>query len=168
MIRILILILTGMFVPVHVFADPFSSPLSSVPGLKLSTLTDRDLIYPGDPFKLYLSIQIEEGWHIYSLEPLDGNDMLATKINIEDHVFGNMGKWVESSTELIEDGAQAKMVKGHIVNAEFYKSYFIPEGINPGNYSIKGKLIYRACNNKLCTVPQSLPFINWVQVGEIK
>jgi hypothetical protein len=79
-----------------------------------------------------------------------------------------MGNWVESSTELIEDGAQAKMVKGHIVNAEFYKSYFVPEGINPGNYSIKGKLIYRACDNKLCTVPQNLPFVSWVQVGEIK
>ena len=168
MIRILILFLAGMLVPVHVFADPFSSPLSSGPALKLRVLTDKGLVHSGDQFKLYLSVQIEEGWHIYSLEPLDGNDMLATQINMEDNVFSNMGKWQESSTKFIQDGAQAKMVKGHTVTAEFYKNYFVPEGVNSGSYSIKGKLIYRACDNKLCTLPQSLPFTSLVQVGEIK
>lgn len=170
MLRILILILAGIFAPIHLFADPvpFSSLLPSSPRLQLSTLADRELVYPGDQFKLYLSVQIEAGWHIYSLQPLEGNEMLATQINIEDNVFSNSGQWEESSASLIQDDAQAKMVKGHTVTAEFQNNFYVPEGINPGKYFIKGKLLYRACDNKLCTLPQSLPFISRIQVAIVK
>jgi len=50
-------------------------------------MADSDPVHPGDRFKLYLSVQIEEGWHIYSLQPLDGNELLATQIILEDNVF---------------------------------------------------------------------------------
>ena len=84
MIRILIFTLAGMLV--HSFAEsgPFSTPgPQSGPRIKLDTMADRDPVYPGDGFKLYLSVQIEEGWHIYSLQPLDGNELLATQIFLE-------------------------------------------------------------------------------------
>ena len=75
MIRILIFTLAGMLV--HSFAEsgPFSTPgPQSGPRIKLDTMADSDPVHPGDRFKLYLSVQIEEGWHIYSLQPLDGNE----------------------------------------------------------------------------------------------
>jgi hypothetical protein len=170
MIRTLIFILAGMFAPIHSFADsiPFSSPFPSGPGLKLSALADRELVYLGDRFKLFLSVQVEEGWHIYSLQPLDGNEMLATQINIDENIFVGEGKWEESTTTLIQDDAQAKMVKGHTFNAEFKKYFYVPESADPGSYSIKGELVYRACDNKLCTLPQSLPFVSFIQVAGAK
>lgn len=169
MIRILIFTLAGMFV--HSFAEPglFSTPgLPSGPRIKLDTMADRDPVYPGDGFKLYLSVQIEEGWHIYSLQPLDGNELLATQIFLEDNVFESSGDWQESSPSLIQDDAQAKRVKAHTHIAEFHKNFHIPENFNPGSYRINGKLRYRACDNKLCTLPQNLPFVSRIHVGVTK
>ena len=169
MIRILIFTLAGMFV--HSFAEPglFSTPgLPSGPRIKLDTMADRDPVYPGDGFKLYLSVQIEEGWHIYSLQPLDGNELLATQIFLEDNVFESSGDWQESSPSLIQDDAQAKRVKAHTYIAEFHKNFHIPENFNPGSYRINGKLHYRACDNKLCTLPQNLPFVSRIHVGVTK
>ena len=67
---------------------------------------DTDIAYPGDYFKLYLSVQIEEGWHIYSLQPMDGNELLATQIMLDDNSFESQKRWQESSIHLIQDEAQ--------------------------------------------------------------
>ena len=169
MIRILIFTLAGMLV--HSFAElgPLSTPgLPSGPRIKLDTMAGRDPVYPGDGFKLYLSVQIEEGWHIYSLQPLDGNELLATQIFLEDNVFESSGDWQESSPSLIQDDAQAKRIKAHTHIAEFHKNFHIPENFNPGSYRINGKLHYRACDNKLCTLPQNLPFVSRIHVGVTK
>ncbi len=169
MIRILIFILAG--VPVHSFAEPGALATltpPSAPRMKLATMTDSDPVHPGDKFKLYLSVQIEEGWHIYSLRPLDGNELLATQIVLEDNVFENAGDWQESSPSLIRDDAQAKMVKAHTRTAEFHKSFQVPKKVAVGSHPIKGRLLYRACDNKLCTLPQTLPFVNQLRVDNKK
>ena len=171
MIRILIFILAGLIAPVLAFAEPspFSSPsISSGPGIKLNLMMDRDPAYQGDRFKLYMSVQIEEGWHIYSLKPMDGNELLATQILIDENIFEGQKHWQESPTSLIQDDAQEKLVKGHVTNAEFHNSFRVPENTKSGNYSIKGKLLYRACDNNLCTLPQSLPFDIQIRVGAKK
>ena len=171
MIRILIFILAGLIAPVFAFAEPspFSSPsVSSGPGIKLNMIMDRNPAYPGDRFKLYMSVKIKEGWHIYSLQPMDENKLLATQIMIDDNIFGGQTHWQESPTLLIQDDAQEKLVKGHVTNAEFHNSFRVPENTKSGNYSIKGKLLYRACDNNLCTLPQSLPFDIQIRVGAKK
>ena len=129
---------------------------------------DRYLAYPGDHFKLYLSVQIEEGWHIYSLRPMDGNELLATEIMLEDNSFKSQKYWHESPIHLIQDEAQEKLVKGHVKTAEFYNSFRVPINLTLGNHSIKGKLLYKACNNSLCTLPQSLSFATHIHVGIAK
>lgn len=129
---------------------------------------DRDLAYPGDYFKLYLSVQIEEGWHIYSLQPMDGNELLATQIMLENNSFENQKHWHESPIHLIQDKAQEKLVKGHVKTAEFYNSFRVPINLKSGNHSIKGKLLYKACNNSLCTLPQSLSFTSHIHVSIAK
>jgi hypothetical protein len=168
MIRILVFILAGLIPPVLAFAErsPFSSPsVSSGPGIKLNMMMDRNSTYLGESFNLYMSVQIEEGWHIYSLQPMDGNELLATQIVTYDNIFESQKYWQESRTRLIQDDAQQKLVKGHINTAEFYNSFRVPENTRSGNYSIKGKLLYQACDNNLCTLPQSLPFDSQIRVG---
>jgi hypothetical protein len=115
---------------------------------------------------LYLSVQIEEGWHIYSLQPLDGSELLATQITLsEEDRLESAGDWQESATRLIQDDAQAKRVKAHTRIAEFHKDFQVPKNFSLGNYSINGKLVYRACDNKLCTLPQSLTFVSRIYIG---
>jgi hypothetical protein len=168
MMRILIFILAGLIAPVFLYAEPspFSSPrVSSGPGIKLNIIMDRDPAYPSGRFKLYMSVQIKEGWHIYSLQPMDKNELLATQIIIDDNIFEGQKHWQESPTRLIHDYAQQKLVKAHVTTAEFHNSFRVPENTRPGNYSIKGKLLYQACDNNLCTLPESLPFDRQVRVG---
>ena len=126
---------------------------------------DRDPVYLGDRFKLYMSVQIKEGWHIYSLQPMDENELLATQIMIDDNIFEGQKHWQESPTRLIYDDAQQKLVKVHFTTAEFRNSFRVPENTRSGNYSIKGKLLYQACDNNLCTLPKSLLFASQVHVG---
>jgi hypothetical protein len=168
MFRILIFILVELIPPVFAFAEssPFSSPsISSGPGIRLNMIMDRDPAYPGDRFKLYMSVQIKEGWHIYSLQPMDENKLLATQIMIDENIFEGQKHWQESPTRLIQDDAQQKLVKAHITTAEFRNSFRVPENTRSGNYSIKGKLLYQACDNNLCTLPKSLLFASQVHVG---
>ncbi len=167
----MVFILAGMIIPVSIFAEPIpflASDAPSGPRIKLSTVTDRDSVYSGDRFKLYLSVQIEEGWHIYSLQPLDGNELLATQIILVDNILESQERWQESPTSLIQDDAQAKLVKGHVGTVEFHNSFRIPRTFKSGSYSIKGELLYRACDNNLCTLPQSLPFSSQIHVGGIR
>jgi hypothetical protein len=168
MIRTLIFILAGFIAPVVAFSEPspfYSPSLSSGPGIKLNVIMDRDPAYAGDRFKLYMSVQIKEGWHIYSLKPMDENELLATQIMIDDNIFEGQKQWQESPTRLIQDDAQQKLVKAHLSTAEFHKSFRVPENTRSGNYSIKGKLLYQACDNNLCTLPEILPFDIPVRVG---
>lgn len=105
-----------------------------------------------------MSVLIEEGWHIYSLSPLKGSESLATQILMDENVFQDQEGWQEPEPSLIQDEAIEKMVKGHKGNVEFSKVYSVPVDVEAGKYPIKGRLVYRACDNKLCTLPQEFPF----------
>ena len=84
---------------------------------------------------------------------------------MNDKTFEDVTLWNESATQLMHDGAQAKIVKGHISTAEFSKQFRVSDKMTSGNYPIRGNLIYRACDNRMCTLPQSLFFESWIRIG---
>ncbi len=133
-----------------------SNPL--YPPIKVSALTNKSLVFPGEEFKFHLSIIVKTGWHIYSLSPLGGNEFLRTQIFIDENVFRKKGAWKESKPVLIQDGAVGRMVNGHKSNVEFSRTYLVPAEVEVDKHSINGKLIFRACDNNVCTLPQELPF----------
>jgi hypothetical protein len=126
--------------------------------IKISALTNKSVVFPGDEFKFYLSIIVKTSWHIYSLSPLEGNEFLKTQIFIDENVFRKKGAWKESKSVLIQDGAVGRMVNGHKGNVEFSRTYLVPAEVEVDKHSINGKLIFRACDNHICTLPQELPF----------
>ena len=126
--------------------------------IKISALTNKSVVFPGDEFKFYLSIIVKTDWHIYSLSPLEGNEFLRTQIFIDENVFRKKSAWKESKPVLIQDGAIRRMVNGHKGNVEFSKTYLVPAEVEVDKHSINGKLIFRACDNHICTLPQELPF----------
>jgi DsbC/DsbD-like thiol-disulfide interchange protein len=133
-----------------------SNPLDSP--IKVSALTNKSLVFPGEEFKFHLSIIVKTGWHIYSLSPLEGNEFLRTQIFIDENVFRKKGAWKESKPVLIQDGAVGRIVNGHKGNVEFSRTYLVPAEVEVDKHSINGKLIFRACDNHICTLPQELPF----------
>ena len=133
--------------------------------IKISALTNKSVVSPGDEFKFYLSIIVKTGWHIYSLSPLEGNEFLRTQIFINENVFRKKGAWKESKPVLIQDGAVGRMVNGHKGNVEFSRTYLVPAEVEVDKHSINGKLIFRACDNNICTLPQELPFHSSILVA---
>ena len=126
--------------------------------IKVSALTNKSLVFPGEEFKFHLSIIVKTGWHIYSLSPLAGNEFLATQIFIDENIFWVKGVWKEPKPVLIQDEAVGRIVNGHKGNVEFSRTYLVPAEVEVDKHSINGKLIFRACDNHICILPQELPF----------
>ena len=166
--RIFIILFVLIFFPSHLFGkSPFDHKKNHdpvFPQIKIKVLPSKPVIFPGEEFKFYISIILEEGWHIYSLSPFLGNKMLETKVFMNENVFKGQGVWKEPKPVLIRDGAVGKIVKGHKGNIEFSRTYLVPNNLEDNKYFLKGKLVVRTCNNKVCGLPQELPFRSVIQV----
>jgi hypothetical protein len=163
--RVLIIPIFIFLFPLALFANPpFDRSQAALPQIKINVLTNKSVVFPGEEFKFYMSVLIEEGWHIYSLSPLKGSEILATQILINENVFHEQGEWQEPEPVLIQDEAIGEMVKGHIGNVEFSKTYNVPVYIEADRYPITGRLVYRACDNQICTLPQEFPFNTTLQI----
>jgi hypothetical protein len=164
--RVLIVLIFIFLFPLALFANPpFDSSQAALPKIKINVLTSKSVVFPSNEFKFYMSLLIEEGWHIYSLSPLRGNELLATQIVIDENVFQMQEDWREPETVLIHDEAIGEMVKGHKGNVEFSRTFNVPVDVEAGKYPIKGRLVYRACDNQVCTLPQEFPFNTTLQVS---
>ena len=163
--RVLILLFFIFLFPHILFANPlFNRSQAVLPQIKINVLTNKSMVYPGEKFKFFVSVLIEEGWHIYSILPLKGSELLATQILMNGNAFQDHETWQESDPALIKDEAVGKMVKGHKGNVEFSKTFHVPVDIETGQYLIKGRLVYRACDNQICTLPQEFPFNTSLQI----
>ena len=166
--RIFIILFVFIFFPSYLFAkSPFDYKKNHdpvIPRIKIKVLTSKTVILTGEEFKFYISVILNEGWHIYSLSPFAGNKMLETKIFMAKNVFKGQDSWKEPKPVLIRDGAVGKIVKGHKGNIEFSRTYFVPNNLDDNKYPLKGKLVVRTCNNKICGLPKEFPFSSFVQV----
>jgi len=166
--RIFIILFVFIFFPSYLFAkSPFDYKKNHdpvIPRIKIKVLTSKTVILTGEEFKFYISVILNEGWHIYSLSPFAGNKMLETKVFMDENVFKGQGLWKEPKPILIRDGAVGKIVKGHKGKIEFSRNYLVPNNLEENKYFLKGKLVVRTCNNKVCGLPQELPFRSIIQV----
>ena len=166
--RIFIILFVFIFFPSYLFAkSPFDYKKNHdpvIPRIKIKVLPSKSVILPGEEFKFYISVILEEGWHIYSLSPFAGNKMLETKVFMDENVFEEQDIWKEPKPVLIRDEAVGKVVKGHKGNIEFSRTYLVPKNLEDNKYFLKGKLVVRTCNNKVCGLPQELPFRSVIQV----
>jgi DsbC/DsbD-like thiol-disulfide interchange protein len=157
--RVLILLIFFFLFPHILFAIPiFKRSQAVLPQIKINVLTNKSVVFPGEKFKLFMSVLIEEGWHIYALLPLKGSEFLATQILMNENSFQEQETWQEPEPVLIQDKAVGKIIKGHKGNVEFSQTFKAPVDFEAGNYLIKGRLVYRACDNQICTLPQEFPF----------
>ena len=87
--RIFIILFVFIFFPSHLFAkSPFDRKQDTFPpSIKVSVLPSKSVVFPGEEFKFYISVILGVGWHIYSLSPFPGNEMLKTKVFMDTNVF---------------------------------------------------------------------------------
>ena len=126
---------------------------------KLTAIVDPENIKLGEQFVLYVKIELSEGWHIYSLYAKGVEKQpLATKISLNSDMFVAHDLWEEPTPVIAWDGALGKVVKTHQRVVEFRRWYSPVESIDPGSYQIRGDIVFRACNNKVCNLPKKISY----------
>ena len=163
---VFIVILTGMIGTTGAFQQldfPFGHQQTNH-NVRIWAISDLSQAKPGEFFNLYVRVELEKGWHIYSLEAQADGEDLATTIRTEENLFLGQGKWHEPDPEIILDQALDKVVKTHRGGIEFRRTYLVNAGLKSGIYPIKGIILFRACDNKVCTLPKEIPFHTQMKV----
>ena len=126
---------------------------------KLTAVVDPESIKLGDRFLLYVKIELSRGWHIYSLYAKGFEKQpLATEILLNSGLFVAHGLWEEPAPVIAWDGALEKVVKAHQKVVEFRRWYSPVESLDSGSYQIRGEVVFRACNNKVCNLPKKISY----------
>ena len=80
----------------------------------------------------------------------DGEDSEDVYVSIYD--------WKESNPEIVWDGALGRVVKTHQQMVEFSRRYSAVKLISSGSHKIRGNIVFRACNNKVCNLPKKISY----------
>ena len=132
---------------------------------KLTAIVDPESINPGDRFALYVKIELSEGWHIYSLHTNGVEEQpLATEISLNSGMFVAHGLWEEPAPAIAWDGALERIVKTHQQVVEFRRWYSPVESLDSGSYQIRGDVVFRACNNKVCNLPKKISYVTKIDI----
>ena len=132
---------------------------------KLTAIADPESIKLGARFVLYVKIELSEGWHIYSLYTKGvEKQQLATKISLNSDMFVPHGLWEEPAPVIAWDGALEKVVRTHQQVVEFRRWYSVVESLGSGLYPIRGDVVFRACNNKVCNLPKKISYVTKIDV----
>ena len=149
------------FSPVVEATSPFqkSKDDSGSIHFKVKAIVDPENIKPGDLFTLYVKIELSEGWHIYSLHAKGvEKQSLGTQIFFNSDIFVAHGLWKEPNPEIAWDGALGRVVKTHQKIVEFSRRYSAVKLLSSGPHKIRGGIVFRACNNKVCNLPRRIPY----------
>lgn len=140
-----------------------SSQSPSPAGVHITAFVDHDKLKPADHFRLNIVVSLDEGWHIYSLES-QGDTSLPTRIDLEIRGVLPTGDWQESSPTIVNDQILQRMVKVHLKRAEFRRDFVVEPELGPGHYPINGVLQFRACDNRVCTLPRKIEFSTRISI----
>ncbi len=132
-------------------------------GVRVEAFSDQEVLRPDDQFELNLVVSLDEGWHIYSLESQD-DPTLPTRIILKTNLTGVGEDWNESTPTIMRDQILNRMVKVHLGRAEFKRTYVVPGNLGPGHHPVRGILTFRACDNRVCTMPRKVKFNTLIQI----
>jgi len=162
---LVVIILASSLVDAMPPFQKFNKSSDSLVSFKLDAIVDPEAIKPGDRFALYLNLELSAGWHIYSLYAKENKEQsLATKITLKSDIFIPSGLWEEPIPVIEWDGALEKIVKTHAQVVEFRRWYKTIEPLSSGLHKIKGSVVIRACNNKICNLPRKIFYKTQIKI----
>jgi hypothetical protein len=136
----------------------FQSSKTKRTTLQISAATIPETIKSGERFTLHIQVILQPGSHIYSLEENSTEEQLATQINFEDPNLHPLNFWTETPPKLSLDPVLGKTVKIHESIAQFNRDYKTAVPFLSTTEEISGKLAYRICDNRTCSLPLNSQF----------
>jgi DsbC/DsbD-like thiol-disulfide interchange protein len=132
--------------------------------VKVKSTISPPITKAGGKFKLHVQVSVDQGWHIYSINPREENKMLATTLHLRSNRFLPVGEWKESEPTIRVDEVLQKALKTHESMVDFVHEFQVPDSMIQGAFFLKGEVIYRVCDNHVCSLPKKMPFTSKVQI----
>ena len=146
--------------------EEFDGAKRQVSPVKIKSMISPAKTQPGGTFKLHVHVSVDPGWHIYSINPGEEDKQLATTLHLRSNPFLSVGEWKESKPTFTLDEALQKILKTHESMADFVREFQVPETVGQDSFLLRGEIIYRVCDNLVCSLPRKLPFSNKVQIAQ--
>lgn len=103
---------------------------------------------------LYLKADLNTGWHIYSMHPSEGGPVSTAFKFVSSKEYSILGDVIEP-----------KPIRKREKTFDMYVFYFEKSVIfqqkiqlNENETTVKGKILFMACNDKMCLTPNEVSF----------
>ena len=146
--------------------EEFDGAKQQVSPVQIKSMISPAKTQPGGKFKLHVHVSVDPGWHIYSINPKEEDKLLATTLHLRSNPFLPVGEWKESKPIITLDEALQKMLKTHESMADFVHEFQVPETVGQDSFLLRGEIIYRVCDNLVCSLPRKLPFSSTIQIAQ--
>lgn len=128
------------------------------------TVLATNAVHPGQSAKLAVLARIEPGYHINDHKPsLDY--LIPTKVEFDASPNLQVEKVVYPRGKMVKFDfldSPISVYEGEIHLGSLLK---VGSSVKPGNYPLRGKFMYQACNDHACLPPTSVPFEVSVRVA---
>ncbi len=125
----------------------------------------------GEQIRLIIDVDLQPGWHIYSVIPLEPVDApRPTKIRLKEGLFRVEGPLYE--TRPVEDFVDVLnySIFYHKDHAELYQNLLLTSELKPGKHSSEVEVIYQLCTDVIClpTETRTLHIDFAVEAGSVR
>ena len=127
-----------------------------------ATLTPQTL-HPGEHFRVDVKVELEVGWHLYSVFPAPEEDAPPpTKVKFSDSPFAFEGPLYETQPLVEYDKVIQLTLATHQDKAHFYRNFTVPADLSPQQGNLDLVVSYQICSFRVCLNPAkttlSLPY----------
>ena len=137
-------------------ADPVAWKIESPPAT----------VKAGTRFDLKLVARIEDGWHLYSMKPVEDGPIPTRIWPAEGQPVQLAGPIRAPEPERVQDPSFGMEVELYQGQAEFTVPLRIGAGAPAGPLKVVLNASYQSCNNKLCLPPKTVKVETAVTVGK--
>lgn len=113
------------------------------------------------PAMLFITAEIKEGWHIYSITQLPGGP-ITTKIQLVQspsyRLAGEFQSQPPPKKETQPDAFGALVIESHYNSVTWYAPLELAAGADPAKLKIDGKITVQPCDANTCLPPQQILF----------
>ena len=155
----LVLLLAGLGQPAAAQFGPGEATMS------VEAVTEHDGVHPGSTFRAVADVEVEEGWHVNSNEPLE-DFLIPTEIHLEPPEGFEVLRVFYPEAELLQFDFWPDPLS--VYEREFVIGLELRAAgdVEPGQYEIPGTVNYQACDDRQCLPPDSTDFALAVTVVE--
>jgi thiol:disulfide interchange protein DsbD len=163
-VQFLTLLILPCFVAAHPTPlDSLSQAQGSSDVVDVETRLSHELVPAGANFRAAVMIHIAEGWHVNAHRPtLDY--LIGTDISVQENHGVTLRNTDYPESHKLNFGFADEAIAVYEGKVPVITTFFIPDSLKSGSYSVSGALRVQACKGQVCLSPATINFNIPVQV----